>query len=154
MSAQMPSNQSPVTGEGSSAPAATPTAPINPRKRRASTNANSPPAGLTSASSATEATVATAPPPTPETAAKKKGRTNTPWTPEEEQKLQQMRGENKGWSEIAKVILKFSSRAAKIVADVESHFQQEPRGASRSIGTRSASLRRPRASRLAFADRR
>lgn len=46
--------------------------------------------------------MATVPLISPETATKKKGRTNTPWTPEEEQRLQQMRGENKGWNEIAK----------------------------------------------------
>jgi hypothetical protein len=66
-----------------------------------------------SASSATAAAVAIAPSATPETATKKKGRTNTPWTPEEEQKLQQMRGENKGWSEIAKVIPKSFSTSTR-----------------------------------------
>jgi hypothetical protein len=34
--------------------------------------------------------------------ASKKGRTNTPWTPDEEQRLKQMRDLNKTWSEIAK----------------------------------------------------
>lgn len=33
----------------------------------------------------------------------KKGRTNTPWTPAEEQRLKQMRDAEKSWSEIAKV---------------------------------------------------
>jgi len=33
----------------------------------------------------------------------KKGRTNTPWTPEEEHRLKSMREEGKGWSEIAEV---------------------------------------------------
>jgi len=32
----------------------------------------------------------------------KKGRTNTPWTPAEEQRLKQMRDQGKSWSEIAK----------------------------------------------------
>lgn len=35
--------------------------------------------------------------------APKKGRTNTPWTPAEEQKLKQMRDAGNSWSEIAKV---------------------------------------------------
>jgi hypothetical protein len=34
--------------------------------------------------------------------ATKKGRTNTPWTPAEEQRLKQMRDQGKSWSEIAK----------------------------------------------------
>lgn len=43
---------------------------------------------------------ATASEPTPP---KKKGRTNTPWTAEEEQRLKAMRDAGKSWSEIAKV---------------------------------------------------
>jgi hypothetical protein len=38
-----------------------------------------------------------------ETTPKKKGRTNTPWTAEEEQRLKAMRDTGKSWSEIAKV---------------------------------------------------
>lgn len=38
-----------------------------------------------------------------ETAPKKKGRTNTPWTAEEEQRLKTMRDAGRSWSEIAKV---------------------------------------------------
>jgi hypothetical protein len=37
-----------------------------------------------------------------ETTPKKKGRTNTPWTAEEEQRLKTMRDAGKSWSEIAK----------------------------------------------------
>lgn len=103
MSAQISSSQPPVSAEGSSAQAATVPSPANPRKRRISNNTGSPSTALTAISALAETAVATAPSETPETATKKKGRTNTPWTPEEEQKLQQMRGENKGWSEIAKV---------------------------------------------------
>lgn len=36
-------------------------------------------------------------------APKKKGRTNTPWTAEEEQRLKSMRDAGRSWSEIAKV---------------------------------------------------
>lgn len=38
-----------------------------------------------------------------ESAPKKKGRTNTPWTAEEEQRLKTMRDAGRSWSEIAKV---------------------------------------------------
>jgi hypothetical protein len=34
---------------------------------------------------------------------RKKGRTNTPWTAEEEQRLKTMRDAGRSWSEIAKV---------------------------------------------------
>ena len=40
---------------------------------------------------------------TPEAGVKKKGRTNTPWTAEEEQRLKAMRDAGNTWSEIAKV---------------------------------------------------
>lgn len=42
-------------------------------------------------------------PPAAEPAPKKKGRTNTPWTAEEEQRLKTMRDAGRSWSEIAKV---------------------------------------------------
>ncbi|KAI9371663.1 hypothetical protein BJX61DRAFT_534630 [Aspergillus egyptiacus] len=66
----------------------------NPRKRR------SPPQGST-------ATMTTAPggepvAAAPEAAPRKKGRTNTPWTAEEEQRLKTMRDAGRSWSEIAK----------------------------------------------------
>jgi hypothetical protein len=41
--------------------------------------------------------------PTIESTPKKKGRTNTPWTAEEEQRLKTMRDAGRSWSEIAKV---------------------------------------------------
>lgn len=45
----------------------------------------------------------TAMPPPVESTPKKKGRTNTPWTAEEEQRLKTMRDAGRSWSEIAKV---------------------------------------------------
>lgn len=42
-------------------------------------------------------------PPPVESTPKKKGRTNTPWTAEEEQRLKNMRDQGRSWSEIAKV---------------------------------------------------
>lgn len=80
--------------------------PSNPRKRRAS-----PQSGSTIAMAAPAATAgggeagnnptstATAPEPT----GKKKGRTNIPWTAEEEQRLKAMRDAGSSWCEIAKV---------------------------------------------------
>lgn len=78
--------------------------PPNPRKRRAS-----PQAGTTAAMPASGATGAGGEPGheqgsgIPEPAPKKKGRTNTPWTAEEEQRLKTMRDAGRSWSEIAKV---------------------------------------------------
>ena len=40
---------------------------------------------------------------------KKKGRTNIPWTAEEEQRLKTMRDAGRSWSEIAKVRSRFTS---------------------------------------------
>lgn len=105
MSAHISASQLPVMSGETSAQATTsaiPATPLNPRKRRASNNAGSPGNIITSAPLSTEPAAATAPPVSPGAAPRKKGRTNTPWTPEEEQKLQKMRGESKGWSEIAK----------------------------------------------------
>ncbi|OJD12974.1 hypothetical protein AJ78_06507 [Emergomyces pasteurianus Ep9510] len=45
---------------------------------------------------------ATGAPTAPEPVVKKKGRTNTPWTAEEEQRLKTMRDAGSSWSEIAK----------------------------------------------------
>ncbi|PWY91090.1 hypothetical protein BO70DRAFT_283090, partial [Aspergillus heteromorphus CBS 117.55] len=77
--------------------------PSNPRKRRAS-----PQAGSTAIMAAPGATTATGDPAhdqgsgVSEPAPKKKGRTNTPWTAEEEQRLKTMRDAGRSWSEIAK----------------------------------------------------
>ncbi|PYI07323.1 hypothetical protein BO78DRAFT_406788 [Aspergillus sclerotiicarbonarius CBS 121057] len=77
--------------------------PQNPRKRRAS-----PPAGSTPTMAAPGATTATGDTAheqgsgVSEPAPKKKGRTNTPWTAEEEQRLKTMRDAARSWSEIAK----------------------------------------------------
>ncbi|EEH36380.2 hypothetical protein PAAG_06798 [Paracoccidioides lutzii Pb01] len=96
------------TPSPASVPAPAPTA-SNPRKRRASFQtpplaSMAPPPltgavegeGQTTTASTTGATAA------PETAGKKKGRTNTPWTAEEEQRLKTMRDAGSTWSEIAK----------------------------------------------------
>jgi hypothetical protein len=56
--------------------------------------------------------------PTVESTPKKKGRTNTPWTAEEEQRLKTMRDAGRSWSEIAKVRnLKKERRPKLRVAD-------------------------------------
>lgn len=59
------------------------------------------PVGAASAST-TVTEGASAEAPTPEQRPKK-SRTNTPWTPAEEQRLKQMRDAGNSWSEIAKV---------------------------------------------------
>ncbi|PGH35862.1 hypothetical protein GX50_01320 [[Emmonsia] crescens] len=90
------------------APAPAPAAP-NPRKRRASlqtaslaTMAPPPLTGALEGEGNTTAASTTGAPAAPETTVKKKGRTNTPWTAEEEQRLKTMRDAGSTWSEIAK----------------------------------------------------
>ncbi|KAJ9294189.1 hypothetical protein DTO271G3_7051 [Paecilomyces variotii] len=79
--------------------------PSNPRKRRSSPSSGAttamaaPPVPASRADAVTDPATTTA---TPESAGKKKGRTNTPWTAEEEQRLKTMRDAGKSWSEIAK----------------------------------------------------
>lgn len=87
---------------------AQPTVPVNPRKRRASgqtgpnaiapatagtTSGYADPSGLVAGSAELE---------TPPQPVAKKGRTNTPWTAAEEQRLKTMRDAGSSWSEIAK----------------------------------------------------
>lgn len=55
--------------------------------------------------------------PAVEPAPKKKGRTNTPWTAEEEQRLKTMRDAGRSWSEIAKVGAPLLARRAQSVTD-------------------------------------
>ncbi|KAL5343319.1 hypothetical protein BJX70DRAFT_164471 [Aspergillus crustosus] len=68
----------------------------NPRKRRSSPQQGSTAAGM--ATTPGDDPVATASVAVP----RKKGRTNTPWTAEEEQRLKTMRDAGRSWSEIAK----------------------------------------------------
>ncbi|KAF2095378.1 hypothetical protein NA57DRAFT_44374, partial [Rhizodiscina lignyota] len=98
---------------------AQPTSPTNSRKRRASgqqipqsiapatapaPNAYSDPVPtqMQAPLAPTAPVVAAADPDTPAQPPPKKGRTNTPWTPAEEQRLKQMRDAGNSWSEIAK----------------------------------------------------
>ncbi|CEL02773.1 Putative Myb-like transcription factor [Aspergillus calidoustus] len=67
----------------------------NPRKRRSSPPSST--AAMTTSATGDDPVAATAEP-TP----RKKGRTNTPWTAEEEQRLKTMRDAGRSWSEIAK----------------------------------------------------
>ncbi|KAB8078246.1 hypothetical protein BDV29DRAFT_15234 [Aspergillus leporis] len=77
--------------------------PPNPKKRRASPQAGTGPTMTTSGTTAAAGEVALDHGPgAPEAPPKKKGRTNTPWTAEEEQRLKTMRDAGRSWSEIAK----------------------------------------------------
>jgi hypothetical protein len=79
-------------------------APQNSRKRRASPQSSAAAAMAAPVTSASADATQT-PQSAPEAAPKKKGRTNTPWTAEEEQRLKTMRDAGRSWSEIAKVRL-------------------------------------------------
>jgi len=108
-----PSQPSSETFSGHQQTQSTPTA-VNSRKRRLSGQPVTPspiaPAPSTVAPTGAEPSPVTtaAPPPPPAQDMPgpppvKKGRTNTPWTPAEEQRLKQMRDAGNSWSEIAKV---------------------------------------------------
>lgn len=77
--------------------------------------------------------------PTVESTPKKKGRTNTPWTAEEEQRLKTMRDAGRSWSEIAKVRgFSFNGEGVRslIWESISRLSLLEPRAVSRSTGTR------------------
>ena len=78
---------------------------VNPRKRRSPPSANSAAAGISTipGSAIVAPVMSDISGGVVDTPPKKKGRTNTPWTAEEEQRLKQMRDLGKSWSEIAKV---------------------------------------------------
>lgn len=88
--------------EGIPIPPAQVAPPQNSRKRRSSPQSS---AAATMAAPVTSASgdATQNPQSVPEAAPKKKGRTNTPWTAEEEQRLKTMRDAGRSWSEIAKV---------------------------------------------------
>ncbi|KAL1963699.1 hypothetical protein VTN77DRAFT_7903 [Rasamsonia byssochlamydoides] len=84
---------------------AQPLQPSNPRKRRASPEqapASAMAAPPTTVGAGGDAANPAGGTTASEAAPKKKGRTNTPWTAEEEQRLKAMRDAGKSWSEIAK----------------------------------------------------
>ena len=91
-------------------PTGGPVAPPNPRKRRASgqpqplapANIAPAPAGPQYGDPTGGAVGSSALGDSVGQPATKKGRTNTPWTAAEEQRLKQMRDQGKSWSEIAK----------------------------------------------------
>jgi hypothetical protein len=87
-------------------PTAPPIPPQNPRKRRISPQPGTavpmpppPPAPVPTEPQPNTVASTVVQEPVP----KKKGRTNTPWTAEEEQRLKAMRDAGSSWSEIAKV---------------------------------------------------
>ncbi|KAB8232950.1 SANT/Myb-like DNA-binding domain-containing protein [Aspergillus alliaceus] len=77
--------------------------PSNPKKRRASPQVGTAATMTASGTAVTAGEVALEHGAgAPEAPPKKKGRTNTPWTAEEEQRLKTMRDAGRSWSEIAK----------------------------------------------------
>jgi hypothetical protein len=110
-SSELPSLQSATTAAHNSFPTASaqPSASGNARKRKSVSLAQplDQMATPVAASGSQTANATTAPSADSEAAAQeprpKKSRTNTPWTPAEEQRLKQMRDAGNSWSEIAKV---------------------------------------------------
>ena len=106
---QVSSIQVPGPTESTASPALLSASAPNPRKRRVSQTAAADPAASLVGASTTEpvnpesATSASLLAATTEEAVKKKGRTNTPWTAAEEQRLKAMRDAGNSWGEIAKV---------------------------------------------------
>ncbi|KAI9890206.1 MAG: hypothetical protein M1814_004368 [Vezdaea aestivalis] len=85
----------PTSAEASSLP--TPTTPTSSRKRKqpGSTGPSDTPSNVKIEVGEADTPLAGQP-------AAKRSRTNTPWTPAEEQRLKRMRDDGKSWSEIAK----------------------------------------------------
>ncbi|KAI9730695.1 MAG: hypothetical protein M1834_005664 [Cirrosporium novae-zelandiae] len=112
---------------------AAPPPPSNPRKRRASGNPNLAqplpgaypplrPAGSIGGGMEV-GPVAEVPPTTP---VAKKSRTNTPWTPAEEQRLKTMRDAGNSWSEIAKVSTpELTAFPARTEGSVKKHWYKD-----------------------------
>src|ERR1700753_3781867 len=96
--------QTPLAPKSSNDLPQPPSSPPNPRKRRASHSPKldtlPPGSTLPPDSSANNVSI---PSLLTDNDGKKRGRTNTPWTAQEEQRLKQMRDAGHSWSEIAKV---------------------------------------------------
>ncbi|KAE8130749.1 hypothetical protein BDV38DRAFT_266369 [Aspergillus pseudotamarii] len=94
--------------------------PPNPKKRRASPQISTAATMTASGSTAAVGEAALEPGPgAPEAPPKKKGRTNTPWTAEEEQRLKTMRDAGRSWSEIAKTF------PARTEGSVKKHWYKD-----------------------------
>ncbi|KAI9692450.1 MAG: hypothetical protein M1822_006681 [Bathelium mastoideum] len=101
------SNQPPQAGPGPLSAPPPPQQPPNPRKRRAEETLQAQDVAPGPSSAPFGEADPLGPPggdlgQPPSAPAPKKGRTNTPWTPAEEQRLKTMRDQGTSWSEIAK----------------------------------------------------
>ncbi|OQU99295.1 hypothetical protein CLAIMM_04945 isoform 2 [Cladophialophora immunda] len=113
---EVPAPQAPLAPRPNADLLHPPASPPNPRKRRASHSPklNTLPPG-TALPLEPIPSNAHLPASLADEAGKKRGRTNTPWTAQEEQRLKRMRDAGHSWSEIAKVVLWLASTWASLL---------------------------------------